>query len=173
MFMNQEALQQFVQLFTLTDTAAAQRVSERLQLVLQSPEMYQDQFAEELEERGIVAPLPTQELRDVALIDALLAEDLVWESDWKDTAPDIAEGLNEVLAQQKRDARLKTTALVGRREPGPEQLDTVQDALEQLGLALVLFTLDSDSYPLSVVADAQAEQARELARELGFGVTVY
>ncbi|HEX8504538.1 MAG TPA: hypothetical protein VF630_04150 [Hymenobacter sp.] len=171
--MKQDALQQFVQLFTLTDTAATQRVIERLQLVLENPGAYQEQFEEELEERGIVAELPAQELRDVALIDALLAEDLVWESDWKDLAADIAEGLNEILNQQKRDVQLKPTALLGRREPGPEQLDTVQDALEQLGLALVLLTLDSDSYPLSLVADAQAEQARELAKELGFGLTVY
>ena len=49
----------------------------------------------------------------------------------------------------------------------------MQDALEAVGLALVLFTLDSDSHPLSVVADAQAEEVRQLAKELGFGVTVY
>ena len=42
-----------------------------------------------------------------------------------------------------------------------------------IGLALVLFTLDSDSYPLGMVADAQAEDARRWAKELGFGVTVY
>lgn len=171
--MNQHALHGFVQLFTLADAAAAQRITKRLALVLSDTAGYQEQFAEELEERGIVAALPEQELRDIALIDALLSEDLLWESDWKETAPEIAEGINEILTQQKREPKLKPIALTSRREPGPEQLDTVQDALESLGLALVLFTLDSDSYPLGVVADAQAEDTRRWAKELSFGVTVY
>ena len=171
--MKQNPLNQFIRLFTLTDAAAAQRIAERLALVLADPNAYQKQFAEELAERGIGAGLPAQELRDLALIDALLSEDLAWESDWQDTAPAIAEGLNEVLTRQQQDRALHPAALISRREPGPEQLDTVQDALETLGLALVLFTLDSDAYPLSVVADTQAEETRRQARELGFGVTVY
>lgn len=171
--MTQNALSRFVQLFTLNDAEAAERVSERLALVLRDPTAYQEQFAEELEERGIVAALPAQELRDLALIDALLSDNLLWESDYQEKANEIAEGLNEVLTQQKRTPLLRPTALLGRREPGPEQLDAVQDALETLELALVLFTLDSDSYPLSVVADAQTGEARQLAKELGFGVTVY
>ncbi len=171
--MNQDAVNQFVQLFTLDDTAANRRISERLALVRRDPAAYQARFAEELEERGIVAALPAQELRDLALIDALLSEDLAWESDWTDTAREIAEGLNEVLARQNRTPRLRAAALVSRREPGPEQLDAVQDALEASGLALVLFALDSDAYPLGVVADAHAEDARRWAKELGFGVTVY
>jgi hypothetical protein len=171
--MNSTSLHQFIQLFTLADTAATKRVAERLAVVLRDPELYQEKYAEELEERGIVAPLPPQELRDIALIDALLSEDLAWESDWNDTAPTIAENLNDILAQQKREVRLQPKALVGRREPGPEQLDTVQDALEKLGLALVLFALDSDSYPLGIVAEEQVEAARTLAQELGFELVVY
>ena len=168
-----ETLSRFVQLFTLSNAEATQRVSERLTLVLRDPTAYQAQFAGELAERGIEAALPEQELRDLVLIDALLSQDLLWESDWKEKAGEIAEGINEVLMQQRRTPLLRPAALLGRREPGPEQLDTVQDALEPLGLALVLLRLDSDSYPLSVVADAQAEQARQLAKELGFGITVY
>ena len=168
-----ETLSRFVQLFTLNDADATQRVIERLAQVLRTPAAYQEQFAEELAERGMAGALPEQELRDVALIDALLSEDLLWESDWQEKAGEIAEGINEILTQQKRTSLLRPATLLGRREPGPEQLDTVQESLEPLGLALVLFTLDSDSYPLSVVADAQAEDARQLAKELGFGVTVY
>ena len=171
--MNKEIISHFVQLFTLDDAAATQRVSERLAIVLHDPAAYQEQFADELEERGIVAALPAQELRDIALIDALLAEDLAWESDWQDSAVEIAEGLNEIVKQQNQSQALAPAALAGRREPGPEQLDTVQDALEPLGLALVLFTLDSDSYPLGIVADERAEELRSCAKELGFGVTVY
>ncbi|GAB3317290.1 hypothetical protein GCM10027511_27460 [Hymenobacter humi] len=172
-FMNPAALSQFVQFFTLEDQAATQRVSERLNLVLRSPESYVEQYEEELAERGIVLALPPQELRDIALIDALLMEDLAWESDWDDIAPNIAEGLNAILTRQKRTHALQPTALTGRREPGPEQLDTVQDALEKVGLALVLFTLDSDSYPLGIVAEAHVEQVRSLAKELGFELVVY
>ena len=166
-------LTQFIQLFTLSDEAATERISQRLTLAIQDQAAYQAQFEEELEERGIETMLPAQELRDVALIDALLSEELLWESDWKDSADDMAYGINETLAQQSRPDRLTEQALAGRAVTGPEALDTVQEALEPLGLALVLFTLDSDSYPLSVVAEAQAEELRNLAKQLGFELAVY
>lgn len=164
-------MSRFVQLFTLNDTEATQRVSERLALVLRDPVAYQEQFAEELAERDIVAELPAQELRDVALIDALLSEELVWECDWQDPAALLVVGINEILMQQRRtrwpDEPLRDSVT------GPEALDIVQDLLEPAGLALVLLTLDSDAYALTVVDDAQAEGARRLAKELGFSVTVY
>jgi len=169
--MNAPVLSSFIQLFTLSDTVATQRISERLTLVLQDPAVYQEHYAEELAERGIEAALPPQELRDVALIDALLSEDLLWESDAQDPITETAEGLNDVLERQGRPERLRLAA--ARSTSGPEQLDALQDALEPLGLALVLLTLDSDAYPLSVVADAQAEETRRLAKELAFTLTVY
>ena len=172
--MNQVALHQFIQLFTIENQTAIQRVSERLTLVLRDPRAYQEQdlYADELEQRDIVTELPAQELRDIALIDALLSEGLAWESSMREPSEMLVEGLNEVLTIRKRP-EVNESAFTGRRNTGPEVLDYLQDALEPLGLALVLFTLDSDSYPLSVVADAQAEEARQLAKELGFGVTVY
>ena len=172
--MNQDTLSSFVQLFTLTDANATQRVSERLTLALRDPIAYQEQdlYADELEQRDIVTELPAQELRDIALIDALSSEGLAWESSMREPSEMLVEGLNEVLTIQKR-TEVNESTFIGRRNTGPEVLDYLQDALEAQGLALVLFTLDSDSYPLSVVADAQDEQARQLAKELGFGVTVY
>jgi hypothetical protein len=164
-----DSLTAFIQLFALADTGASQRLQERLALVLREPAAYQATYAEELAERGMDGALPAQELRDVALIDALLSEDLLWESDYQDPAADTAEGLNDILERQQRPERLRLAA-AGK---GPEALDALQEALEPLGLALVLLTLDSDAYPLSVVAEAQAEEARELAKQLGFGVTVY
>ena len=172
-FMNQENLSRFVQLFTLNDTEATQRVSERLALVLTDAAAYQTQFAGELEERGILTELPAQELRDLALLDALLSEELLWESDWKDSAADLVYGINETLTQQRRPMRLSEPASGRATATGPEALDIVQDLAEPAGLAVVLFTLDSNSYALSVVADSQADEARQLARELGFGITVY
>ncbi len=105
----------------------------------------------------------------MALVDALWSEDLLWEADWQDPATEVAAGLQEIIEQQKRPQKLAVSSTA----TGPDMLDSVQDALEPLGLALVLLTLDSDSYPLSVVADAQAEELRGLARELGFTLTVY
>jgi hypothetical protein len=173
--MNQENLSRFVQLFTLNDAEATQRVHERLARVLRDPAAYREQFVDELDERGITVTtkLPEQELRDIALIDALSLEDLAWENDWKEDAAEMAEGLNEILTRQQRGYVLPTNTLPGGRNRNAEALDALQDALEAKGLALVLFTLDSDSYPLSLVADAQAEEARQLAKALGFGVTVY
>ena len=171
--MNLVPLNQFVQLFTLADAAATERVSERLALVLRDPAAYQEEFAEELAERDIVAGLPAQELRDVALIDALLSEGLLWEGSMREPTQALAEGINEVLALQRRIAFLDESALARRRNTGPDVLDELQDALEPQGLALVLFTLDSDSYPLGVVAQAQADDARALASQLGFTLAVY
>ncbi len=171
--MDQSAVIEFVQLFTLADSGATQRVAERLALALRDPAAYQAQFAGELAERGMAGALPPQELRDVALIDALLSEDLAWESDWQDLAADVAEGLNEVLARQNQGKSLQPGALPRRGQPGPEQLDAVQDALEPLGLALVLLTLDSDSFPLAVVAEARVDALRRQAPALGFELVVY
>jgi hypothetical protein len=171
--MNETALTQFIQLFTLSDTEATQRVSERLALVLRDPEAYTEQFAEELEERDITVTIPAQELRNVALIDALLSEELLWEADWKDSAADLVYGLNETLTQQKRTTRLGEPVPGQANTSGPEALDILQDLLEALGLALVLLTLDTDSFALSLVAEEQAEEARKLAQELGFSIAVY
>ena len=66
----------FCNLFALGDAAATERLTERLNLVLTDPTAYQSRYADELAERGIEAALPTQELRDVALIDALLQK--IW-----------------------------------------------------------------------------------------------
>lgn len=165
-----ESLARFVQLFTLTNAAATERLHARLHLVLTHPDAYEAEYAEELLERGIGAGLPRQELRDVALIDGLLADDLLWEADLDEPASSIAEGLNDTLALQQRPV-LDAQGIGGRT--GPDALDAVHDALEAQGLALVLLTLDSDSYPLSVVADSDAETTRQLADELGFKVAVY
>ncbi|OGX81111.1 hypothetical protein BEN47_19395 [Hymenobacter lapidarius] len=172
--MNHENLNRFVQLFTLSDAEATQRVSERLALVLRDPAAYQEQdlYADELEQRGIVTELPAQELRDIALIDALSSEGLAWESSMREPTETLAEGLNEVLVIQKR-TEVAQLVLASRRNTGPEVLDYLQDALEPMGLALVLLTLDSDSYPLSVVAEDQVEHTRRLAKELGFKLVVY
>jgi hypothetical protein len=157
------SLTAFIQLFSLADADATGRLAERLALVLKDPAAYQAEYAEELEERGIVGALPAQELRDVALIDALL----------NDSVDDLTYGLNETLTQQGRTERLAEPSLARRATTGPEALDALQDALEPLGLALVLLTLDSDSHALTVVADEQTEKTRQLAKELGFGITVY
>jgi len=169
--MNQENLNRFAQLFTLADDKARQRLTERLALALRDPAAYQTEYAEELAERGIETTLPAQELRDVALLDGLLEEELLWEADWTDPVADLAEGLNETLAQQGRPERLPAPA--NPRTTGPEALDVLQDLMEPLGLALVLLPLDSDSHALSVVAEAQVEELRTQAKDLGFGLKVY
>jgi hypothetical protein len=166
------SLKDFVRLFTLGNDGAGQRLAERLALVLRDPMAYQAEYTEELAERGIEAALPAQDLRDVALLDGLLSEELLWEADWTDPVGDLVYGLNETLGQQGRPERLAEPA--GRLDTtGPEALDTIQELLEPLALALVLLPLDSDSHALSVVAEAQVEELRTLAKELGFGLKVY
>ncbi|RZK41490.1 MAG: hypothetical protein EOO57_01670 [Hymenobacter sp.] len=168
-----DSLIDFIQLFTLGNEAATQRIETRLALALRDPAAYQAQYAEELAERGMDgSELPAQELRDVALIDALWSEELAWEADWQDHVSETSGGIQGIMDQQNRPFR-PTGLTIAKATGGPEMLDNIQDALEPLGFALVLLPLDSDAYPLSVVAEAQAEDARKLAQELGFGVTVY
>ncbi|SDX74702.1 DUF6630 family protein [Hymenobacter psychrophilus] len=161
-------LSAFLDLFTLGDAAATQRLADRLNLVLTDATGYAAQFAEELAERGIESEIASQELRDIALIDALLAEDLAVECDWKETAGEIIGSLNYVLTRQKRPPLTETTDLGADEDLGPEQLDLVQEALEPRELALVMFSLDGDSYPLSVVAQEVAEDLAARAQQLGF-----
>ncbi|RFP63946.1 hypothetical protein D0N36_16850 [Hymenobacter lapidiphilus] len=158
----------FLDIFTLGDTAATQRLAVRLNLALTDAAGYATHFAEELAERGIESEIAPQELRDIALIDGLMAEDLAVECDWKETAGDMLSSLNDVLTRQGRPLLAEVPDLGTDEELGPEQLDLVQDALEPRELALVMFNLDGDSYPLSVVAQEQAEGLTTRAQQLGF-----
>lgn len=158
----------FLDIITLGDTAATERLAVRLNLVLTDTTGYAAQFAEELAERGIESEVAPQELRDIALIDGLMAEDLAVECDWKETAGDIIGSLNYVLARQKRPLLAEEPDSGADEDLGPEQLDLVQEALEPRELALVMFSLDGDSYPLSVVAQEVAEALAAKAQLLGF-----
>ncbi len=158
----------FLNTFAVADAAIISQLAARLHLVLTDPAAYQAQFAEELAERGIEGAVDPQELRDLALIDALLAEDLAVECDSQETAGEMVESLNYVLARQGRQLLIMPSNLGAEDELGPEQLDILQDALEPLGLALVLLTLDGDSYPLSVVEQEQTENLLTQAQKLGF-----
>ena len=146
----------------------AQRLATRLHLALTDPAAYTAHFAEELAERGIESEIAPQELRDIALIDALLAEDLAVECDWKETASEMVESLNHVLTRQGRPLLIAAPDLGADGDLGPEQLDLVQETLEPRELALVLFSLNGDSYPLSVVAQELAADLAARARQLGF-----
>lgn len=161
-------LSAFLNTFAVADTTVTPRLGARLELVLTDPAGYAAEFAGELAERGMEGTVDPQELRDLALIDALMAEDLAVECDSQETAGQMAESLNYVLTQQKRQLLVLPANLGAEDELGPEQLDLVQDALEPLGLALVLLTLDGDSYPLSVVAQDQTENLLAQAQQLGF-----
>ncbi|OWP61313.1 hypothetical protein CDA63_20095 [Hymenobacter amundsenii] len=157
-------LSAFLNTFAVGDTTVVPRLVARLSLVLTDPAEYAAHFADDLAE-GVIDP---QELRDLALIDSLLAEDLAVECDWQETAGQMAESLNYVLTQQGRKLLVLPLSLGAEDELGPERLDILQDALEPLGLALVLFALDGDSYPLSVVAQDQSETLLAQAQKLGF-----
>ena len=165
--MNAE-LSAFLNTFAVADTTVTQRLVARLELVLTDPVGYAAEFAGELAERGMEGAVDPQELRDLALIDALMAEDLAVECDCQETAGEMAEILNYVLTQQGRQLLAQPQDLGAEDELGPEQLDLVQDALEPRGLALVLLTLDGDSYPLSVVTQDQTENLLSQAQKLGF-----
>ena len=158
----------FLNTFAVGDPTVTPRLVARLALALTDPAGYAVQFAGELAERGIEGAVEPQELRDLALLDALLAEDLAVECDWQETAGQMVENLNYVLTQQGRQPLVLPQQPDAEDELGPEQLDLVQDALEPLGLALVLFALDGDSYPLSVVTQDQTENLLQQADQLGF-----
>ena len=134
---------------------------------------------------GIVGSFPALNARPAELLDTWLTDLKKELSDYQGANPGLRIGpiaVNQIVHQSndrlahdvemcvKHQVPIIISSL---RAPPPEMLDAIQEALEPLGLALVLLTLDSDSFPLSVVAEEQAEEVRRLAQELGFTLTVY
>ena len=166
------SLPHFLQLFTLTDATATERLTARLALVLHDPAAYQAQYAEEFSISSRTELMEPQYLRDQALSEGLLNEELLANCDWKESAAEMAEHLNDVLTRQGRHEQLAVEPESDDYEVGVEQLDMVIEALEPLGLVLVEFDSGSDSYWMTVVAQEHAGLLRELADKLGFQLSL-
>lgn len=167
--MENSSLPQFLQLFTLTDTAATERLTARLELVLREPVAFQARYAAEFSAAVGATVLEPQYLRDHALSEGLLNEELLANCDWKESAAEMAEHLNDVLERQGRRERLDVEdESDDDYDVGVEQLEIIEEAVDKLGLVLVELDSGGDAYWLTVVAQEQAGLLRELADKLGF-----
>jgi hypothetical protein len=136
-------------------------------LAHRSPAEYLRVHATDAEERGL-------EDDDVdpwfALIDWLIENELAHELDWKENADELAWGLSRMTAvlasgvdlQSVDDADAHLTFGMLRANA----------LLAPAGLELVLFDIDSDSYPVVLVESAARDRIVALAAELGHRVDV-
>ncbi|MFS0725606.1 DUF6630 family protein [Paenibacillus sp. 1P07SE] len=147
------------------ESAVAQEVGEALNY----PAVYREKHEERLEERGLATetvPL----LAWIALVDALIAQELALEIDWKDDGDTVLYAIGKLLDRKQLLAETRQlpskAALEGK--PTHESLQACHDRLLAQDVALACLDIDSDSYVLVVVPAGQFDELQELAAEAGY-----
>lgn len=146
-------------------------VIEEVLLAYEDPEAYVRTHAGRLDERGIDEP--EDNLAWIALVDALAAQGLLAEVDWKEDGEEI---------------RRQVRALESRPDTDPWSLSDEADEAEALdtfaflthygalhrdvGTALAMLDIESDCYPLVLLPAARAAELTPLARRAGFAAAV-
>lgn len=159
-----DALTRLIALLSTPEDRAA--VLAETLLARDAPQDYFDRFADALYQRGI------EDVHEVdfwlALTDALEKTGNLRESDWKTEGGEIAYLLQRLAG--KRGLTLSDDAcrpLAARAFDSVEAFAAdIRALLQPFGLTAVYLDIDSDSYPLCLIPDAQVAQARALARGL-------
>lgn len=160
-----DALTRLIALLSTPEDRAA--VLAETLLARDAPQDYFDRFADALYQRGI------EDVHEVdfwlALTDALEKTGNLRESDWKTEGGEIAYILQTLAAKRgltlTDDACRALTTRQG--YDSIEALATdIRAIVQPIGLTAVYLDIDSDSYPLCLIPNAQVAQARALARSL-------
>lgn len=130
---------------------------------LNEPEHYFSRFADDLAQRGIESPDAVSPW--LALVDGLQRREQVHEMDWKLDMGELIWGLQQLQFSRQREISLD--ALAGSKAMGHDALTEAGAHLRSQGVALVTFDIDSDSYPLSLLAQEDTEPLEELAKRVG------
>ncbi|UYZ64253.1 DUF6630 family protein [Hymenobacter weizhouensis] len=171
-----ESLRAFVGLLAGKATVQADTVLKHVGLALREPATYLTEFADDLSERGIdeLTPDIAANLPQTALVHELEKASLVGEVDWKADAEDIVWNVNNVLEQQGRPQLEGDDLEITDEDEVESCLRYVGSVLRARHLTLIyLLDLDSDSYPLSIVAAADMPRFTQLAHELSVRFEVY
>ena len=146
---------------TLDDGADA--LWSEVELALNEPEHYFSRFADDLAHRGIESPDAVSPW--LALVDGLQRRGQIHEMDWKLDMGDAIWGVQQL--QSSRQRGLSLDALAGSKALGHDALTEAAAHLRSQGVALVTFDIDSDSYPLSLLALEDVEPLEKLAKRVG------
>jgi len=146
-------------------------LQKELQLAYNQPLNYANQFTQELLERGIDHHTPN--LPWFALINGLERKQLLQELDWKDEAEELIGLVIEFTKGHTKQEQIKfsldsTEPLLN--DDIEEFLPSLNTNLRQYNIQLVWLDIDSDSYPLTILALEDIEKAKELASKTGYGV---
>ena len=139
-------------------------------LAYQRPLEYLNKFSTELQTRGISSTVNS--LPWLALVDGLFRRGLLHELDWKDD-PEEVVGVCSLLSG-KHHCYEKVNQALSSVEPLlnddiEEFLPVVNQTLKSADVQLVWLDIDSDSYPLALLALEKLKEAKILASQAGYG----
>ncbi|MFE7569063.1 DUF6630 family protein [Streptomyces sp. NPDC057539] len=138
------------------------------------PDAYVRTHAERLEDRGIDAPI--ENLAWIALVDALTAQGLLAEVDWKEGSDEISRRLRGLESRPTVDPWSHAGA--DGTDAAPLDMDTaafLNDAGRlhlKVGVALAVLDIESDCYPLVCFPAERASELTPLAARAGFYAAV-
>lgn len=144
---------------------------QEVQLAVDKPKIYIENFASTLLERGVEEP--TSALPWLALVDGLERRGLLQELDWKEDIEGFVDATilltkNHVEIENIKAELLSLEFLDDDKEP-EEIITDINDILQKFNLLLVMIDIDSDSYPLCIITLSKLEKAQKLATLLNYG----
>ncbi|MDB4292824.1 hypothetical protein N9954_05400 [Maribacter sp.] len=145
-----------------------------LQLAENQPLNYLSQFARVLQERGIDKAIP--ELPWLALVDGLASRNLLEELDWKDDPEELIAVCLRLTENHSQSTEIKTsiTSIEASLSDDIEEfLPVLNRYLYKHGIQLVWIDINSDSYPLTILASDKVNEAKRLALDAGYGTIKY
>ncbi|MBD2865118.1 DUF6630 family protein [Paenibacillus oceani] len=150
-------------------SADSEIVVSEVVLALEHPELYVEQWADRLANRGIEEPIP--ELAWIALVEALDEQGLVWEIDWKADAEDILFAVHSLLDRRgwhlpSADRQLEQAVRSGGHTY--DYLCKLHESLRSHGIVLGSLDINSDSYVLIVFREEEVEEVQQLAKASGY-----
>lgn len=141
---------------------------EEVNLAAEDPAGYFEEYQQELSERGIDNAAEVSVW--LALIDGLLSRRCLVEVDKQAGAQDLVSALSELSVC--RESRLELGPIGELGSKGTVLLADASKLLEKHDLSIGVMELDSDSWPIVVVAKASLLRARDIAAKLSHEIIV-
>lgn len=134
-----------------------------VELARANPQAYFERFEQTLYERGIEEAAAVRPW--LALVDGLMARGWLCELDWKLEAAELAGQLERLAASKASQVQLGAL----RQSPavGEALLEVAGHELAAHELGLLVFDIDSDSYPMMPVPNGRLACTLELMARLG------
>ncbi|MFE1962936.1 hypothetical protein [Streptomyces sp. NPDC059479] len=154
-------------------------VAEEVLFAYDDPEAYLRTYAGRLEERGIDEPI--EDLAWIALVDALTAQGLLAEVDWKEDGEEIRRQVRDLESRPSIDPWTLSGKVRTDGTDATDDLETLDTFAFlnhygrlhlEVGTALAMLDIDSDCYPLVLLPAARAAELTQLARRAGFAASV-